>query len=164
MPISESQRRDLYVIRIPEAPQSMNQGGGGSRAHYMAAAREKKRWQETFRQELTLAGVPHGMVYCDIDVRLSFKNKVPGGGVRDSTNYYAPVVKPLADALAPSKMVFAKLPTGKRIAIKNDAPRWLPDDTDEYLAVRVKVGVATVWPYHHPSIKVFMTLTIIAYY
>lgn len=106
-----------YVLTLNDCPKSINAGGGGSRAHHMGAHREKKRWEGLFLQQLMLAKVPQGMTHCNAEITVRWKRR----NHRDKTNYYSSIVKPLADALAP--------PHGSH------APRWLPDDTQEFFQV-----------------------------
>jgi len=120
-----------YVLTLRECPKSVNAGGGGSRANHFVASREKRRWQGAFLAELMIAKVPKGMTHCKADVTIRWKHK----NHRDLENYRHPVVKPLADTLAPPK--------------GSHAPRWLPDDTEEFFEV---TGFRFEYPPEWPSI------------
>lgn len=120
-----------FTLTYPEAPKSLNAGGAGSRRHWSVAHREKQRWQGIYTGLLREQNVPRGMAFCRASAVIQWKQRKVGGRERDSTNYIAAIVKPLADVLAPPDHLFA----GKgnaRTAIPNPAPRWLADDNDEY--------------------------------
>lgn len=116
-----------FELVINDAPKSLNAGGAGSRAHWAVANAEKKRWQGLILAQLLLCKVPKSMVRCRTDAEIVWRRNAR----RDSTNYLAPVVKPLADVLAPPRHLYHKI-AGQRIAVPNHAPRWLEDDTDEF--------------------------------
>lgn len=102
-----------YVLTYDEAPKSLNAGGTGSRRHWSAAAREKKKWQDIWTMLLLERRVPRGMTFCKARVLLEFRKP----NRRDIENYRSAVSKPFADALAPY-----------------GGGGWLPDDTRRYFA------------------------------
>lgn len=118
-------------LAVNEAPSSVNAGGGGSRRHWAIANREKKRWEGMWLVQMLASRIPRGMVQCTANAEIVFRRKAR----RDSTNWLSPLIKPLADVLAPPASLYPKqlqVPGQPRVAVVNHAPRWLPDDTDEY--------------------------------
>ena len=103
-----------FVLTVRDCPKSVNAGGGGSRSHWSKAYAEKKRFEGLFLQQLMLERVPTGMTHCNASITVRWKRR----NHRDKTNYYHPIVKPLADVLAPPP--------------NRHAMRWLPDDTQDY--------------------------------
>ena len=111
-----------FIISHDEAPKSLNAGGTGSRQHWGAAHREKKRWEETYGVLLMEAEVPRDMLFCEIEAWLTFKENRR----RDPENFRPAVAKPFADTLV--------------------AGGWLPDDTREFFNMRdmhIAVGLKT---------------------
>lgn len=96
------------MLKINEAPPSINAGGTGSRRHWSAAAKEKIKWEGTFMYLLLEQRVRKSMLRCSVQAWLTFKEKRR----RDSENYRPSVSKPLADVLVKAG--------------------YLPDDTDEF--------------------------------
>jgi hypothetical protein len=84
-----------YRLVILDVPKSLNAGGAGSRSHWSAAHREKKQWEQRYGEQLMVAGVKRGMSFCEVSVQIAWRHRRR----RDSTNYYAPVIKPFADVL-----------------------------------------------------------------
>jgi hypothetical protein len=114
-----------YALTVTEVPKSVNAGGGGSRSHHMAAHTEKKRWEGLYLQQLMIKRVPRGMIKCYASIEVAWRRR----NHRDIENYRHPIVKPLADTLAPAK--------------NSHGPRWLPDDTEEFFVVE---GLTFVYP------------------
>lgn len=132
---------ETFVLTHLEAPKSMNAGGAGSRQHWAVGYREKQRWEGIYTMLLLGRRVPTGMASCTANAVIRWKNR----NRRDSTNYIAPIVKPLADAL-----------------VKGG---WLPDDTDEFFSF---AGVAfeypEVWPFRDPRTKAELVVRLEASY
>ena len=121
--------RETYVMTIAGCPKSVNHGGGGARQHWANAHREKMKWQDTYSMELLAAGVQKQMQFCKVEVTVRWKYKHR----RDSTNYFAPIFKPLLDALVSGK--------------------YIKDDTDEWVKVEpLKFEIANHWDYADPRI------------
>lgn len=136
-----------FVLTHADTPASINAGGAGSRRHWGAAHREKRKWEGLYLMLLMAAKVPKGMEHCEAQatIRWKYRNR------RDSTNYIAPIVKPLADVLAP--------PRG------SNRPRWLPDDTDEFFSFRGPTfEYPEIWPYADPRVKSELVLRLTATY
>ena len=87
--------RETTTLVIPGCPKSLNRGGAGARQHWANAHREKMKWQDRYTQELAIAGVRKHMQFLTVRVTVRWKYKHR----RDSTNYFAPIYKPLLDAL-----------------------------------------------------------------
>lgn len=122
--------RETFVLSYPEAPKSLNAGGAGSRRHWSVAHQEKRRWEGLYVMLLLAEGVPTGMGHCSLEATIRWKTRAR----RDSTNYIAPIVKPLADAL-----------------VKGG---WLPDDTDEFFRFSgLTFEYPDVWRYSDPRVK-----------
>lgn len=118
-----------YTLVIRDCPKSMNDSGGGSRANPYAAAREKKHWEGIYLQQFMIEKVKRGMTRCHATITVRWKRR----NGADKTNYYASIVKPLADALAPPK--------------NSQATRWLPDDTQDFFDVTLKdFEYPSEWP------------------
>lgn len=136
-----------FVLTHPEAPGSLNAGGAGSRRHWAVGYNEKKKWEGVYLMLLLAAKVPKGMTFCEATATIRWKHK----NRRDSTNYLAPVVKPLADVLAPPK--------------SSDRPRWLPDDTDEFFKFNgVTFEYPEIWPFADPRVKSELVIQLVATY
>ena len=151
-----------FTLVHPEAPASSNAGGGGSRRHWGAAHAEKQRWQGIYLVLLLKERVPQGMEHCTVTATIRWKTKRR----RDSTNYIAPIVKPLADVLAPPSHLYVKR-AGERVAVPNVAPRWLPDDTDEYFkfaGLDFEYASAGDWSYTDLRIKAELQVRLVARY
>lgn len=150
-----------FVLTHPEAPASVNAGGGGSRRHWAVGHREKKRWEGILLALLLKHKVPQGMTHCHATATIRWKSR---SRRRDSTNYIAPVVKPLADVLAPSQFRYVKIGE-QRIAQQNHAPRWLPDDTDEFFRFGgLAFEFPDVWPHRDPRVKAELVVRLEATY
>lgn len=136
-----------FVLTHPDAPASINAGGAGSRRHWGAAHREKRKWEGIYLMLLLAAKAPKGMSFCEAEATVRWKHR----NRRDSTNYIAPILKPLADVLAP--------PRG------SNQPRWLPDDTDEYFKFSgLTFEYPEVWPYADPRVKSELVVRLSATY
>ena len=130
-----------FVITIPDCPQSVNQGGGGSRRHWAIGHKEKMRWQDRYATEFMVAGVRKRMVFCTIKVTVRWKYRFR----RDSSNYFAPIFKPLLDALVSSG--------------------YIKDDTDEWVKIEpLKFEVAKDWSHPDPRVAAEMTVQLVAAY
>lgn len=140
-----------------EAPKSLNAGGAGSRRHWSVAAREKQRWESVYRGLLLERNVPKGMDHCTADILIQWKQRRR----RDATNYIAPVIKPLADVLAPPDRIQGPL---RGVRIDNPAPRWLPDDTDEFFEFgRIRFEYPE-WEHPDPRVKAILRVRLEARY
>ena len=113
-----------FELVINEAPRSMNE-----RVHWRVVAADKTRWEEMFRLALMEQKVPRGMVHATAAAVIRWRRHAR----RDETNYIPGVVKPFADTLSPPTHLYHRIAKGMpRIAVANNAPRWLPDDTGDY--------------------------------
>jgi hypothetical protein len=120
---------ETYVVTIPDCPKSVNHGGGGARSHWATGHREKIKWQDRYSMEFLAAGVAKGMQFCTVEVTVRWKYKHR----RDSSNYFAPIFKPLLDALVSSG--------------------YIKDDTDEWVKIEpLKFEIANHWDYTDPRI------------
>lgn len=130
-----------FVLTHREVPKSMNAGGGGSRVHWATARDEKRRWEGVYALLLLAEKVPTHMEHCTARAIIRWKHR----NRRDSTNYIASIVKPLADAL-----------------VKGG---WLADDTDEYFTFGgVSFEYPEEWPYSDPRVKGELVIQIVAAY
>jgi hypothetical protein len=130
-----------YVLLITDVPKSVNAGGGGARAHWGAAHREKKRWEGLFLMELMAQRVRRNMTCCyaEIEVRWKHRNR------RDIENYRHPITKPLADALV--------------------IGGYLPDDTEEFFKVRdMQFVYPDQWEHADPRLKEALLIRLEALY
>lgn len=109
--VNDARELKEYRLVYDDAPKSVNAGGGGSRKNKYAAHREKRMWEGIFGMLLMSERVPKPLGFTRITIELEFK----AARMRDSTNYYHPVVKPLLDAM--------KL------------GGWIKDDTDDYVQI-----------------------------
>lgn len=135
-----------FVLTVPNAPKSINTGGGGTRANPYVAHKEKTRWEGLFLMELLAAKVPKPMQFCVVSVTLRFKHRSGGKG-RDTENYRQPVIKPLLDAL-----------------VKGG---YLKDDTDEWVRVAdftLEQGSPDTWSHRDPRVKVEQIIRLEASY
>jgi hypothetical protein len=131
---------ESFVLQIFDCPKSMNQGGAGYKRHWRAAHQEKKLWEGWFGTELMAARIPRGMARCRVSVTIQFKEKRR----RDAANYFAPVTKPLYDALVHGG--------------------YLPDDTDEFVTmVGFRLEHLRPWP-HNPFLKQCLVIRLEADY
>jgi hypothetical protein len=129
------------VVTVRDAPKSVNQGGGGTRANPFAAAKEKKEWEGRFFLELLQAKERRNMKFCRIKVEVRYKHK----NRRDEENLRQPVIKPLLDAM-----------------VKGN---YLPDDTPEYVKVEdFRLAYPEVWVHKDPRLKAEMVLYLEAEY
>jgi hypothetical protein len=130
-----------FVLTHGEAPKSMNAGGGGHRVHWATARDEKRRWEGIYTLLLLAERAPTHMEFCEAEATIRWKRR----NHRDSTNYLAPVVKPLADAL-----------------VKGG---WLPDDTDEFFKFEgVSFEYPEEWPHRDPRVKAELVIRLVARY
>lgn len=129
-----------FTLQHDEAPTSLNKGGTGSRRHWSAGAREKKKLEGLFFVMLLAAKVPKGASHIRVNVELEFTAPAR----RDSENFRPAFSKPFADAL-----------------VKGG---WLADDTDEFFTLE-RVRCSKVWlKPKHPGVKGRMTITLEADY
>lgn len=132
---------ETYVMTIADVPKSINHGGGGARRHWSVAHKEKMKWQDRFAVEFTVAGVHKKMQFCTVTVTVRWKYKLR----RDSSNYFAPIFKPLLDALVSSG--------------------YIKDDTDEWVKIEpLKFEVASEWGYADPRIGGEMVVQLVGAY
>lgn len=88
-----------YVLTHGDVPRSFNET---RTAHWRAAQREKKKWQELFCQLIMLEHVPSlagGQLAASATLR--FPKRRP----RDEGNYRTPVEKALGDALTDMRII-----------------------------------------------------------
>lgn len=151
---------EVFTLVYHEVPKSVNAGGGGSRRHWAVGAREKKRWEEIFRGLLLEQNVPKGMDHCHADLKVFWRRRAR----RDSTNYIAPILKPLADVLAPPSYLYHGRGNA-RVVVSNPAPRWLADDTDEFFEFgRLIFEYPPSWPVTDPRVKAILQIRLEARY
>lgn len=81
-------------LNVYIAPKSMNAGGGGSRVHWAHAYRDKRIWEQAIMGEFQVQRVPRGAELVLADVVTHWKRREGA----DVTNYFASIIKPLADA------------------------------------------------------------------
>jgi hypothetical protein len=129
-----------FVLAHDEVPASLNKGGAGSRRHWSAGAREKKRWEGLFFVMLLSEKVPKGASHIRVRVDLEFTAPAR----RDSENFRPAFSKPFADAL-----------------VKGG---WLADDTDEFFTLEsVRCSKQWLKP-KHPGVKGRTTIVLEADY
>lgn len=100
-----------YVLKINDAPKSVNASGGGARQNKYVAHKDKMRWEGVYGMALLAAKVPRSLGFTRITIELKFKDRRN----RDAENFRHPTVKPLLDAMK-----------------KGD---WIEDDTEEFVQV-----------------------------
>lgn len=84
----------VYHLEVREA-KSVNDDRAAERANRYVAAKEKKRWEGLWLQQLMIVRADPFMSFAKANVAIYF----PRRNHRDEENYRHPVVKPLADAL-----------------------------------------------------------------
>lgn len=136
-----SERIETFVITYDESPKSLNAGGAGSRRHWGAAHKEKRKWEGIYGMLLLQRRVPRGMSHCRVrEVLLEFRH----ANRRDASNYQAAIVKPFADCLV--------------------AGGWLADDTAEFFELEdVKISTFAL-EHPNPAVKSRITISIEATY
>lgn len=138
-----------YVLKHPEAPKSLNDGGAGSKQHWGTAARDKAKWAEVYACLLELERVPRGAEQIRLDAVLRFKVRRR----RDVTNFEPALVKAFADVLVDGT-------TRTKKAKVRIAGGWIPDDTAEYFTFgELTFEHPKPWPSLLGDAEIELTLT-----